>query len=493
MKTRFLALLFVAGFVLALSNVQTETVRTVTYQDILGSPNNDWLTYGGGYNSQRYSPLNQITDRNVSGLKLKWEFKAGDSENTRGTPLVHNGIMYATNANGVFAINAVNGKEIWYWMVSDKKISGLNRGVALLDDKVFFITGDCKLTALEQTAGKLLWQNKYISGKGYYCTLAPLALKDRIIVGVSVGESSNARGFIASFDSKTGKEIWRFWATPSPNEPGSATWVSGSYDPESDTVYWTTGSPLLNGEVAKRLGDNLYSNCILALDADTGKLKWYFQNTPGHNYHWDSNEVLVLVNEPGFGKVWKLILQANRNGFFYVLDRTNGKFLFGRPFVGLNWAKGLDDRGRPIIPARQEVPRAVKDECPDPDGATNWMAPSFSPKTRLFYTIAFEHCGREDNLTYIKAIYQPSWKVKWQYELGGSEFMFAGIVSTAGNLVFTADKDKNFIALNAETGQPLWKHRLEYSVFASPVSYSVNGTQYVAISAGEKIYVFSLT
>ncbi len=504
MAKKFLVFLFLLGFLTSFSHVQTETINLVTYQKILNSPKNDWLTYGGNYQSQRYSPLNQINDKNISGLKLKWEFKTGDSENTRGTPLVHDGIMYATNANGVFAINAANGREIWHWRVSDKKVSGLNRGAALLDDKVFFITGDCKLTALDQADGKLLWQNKYTDRKGYYCTLAPLALKDRIVAGVSIGESSKNRGFVAAFDAKTGKEIWRFWTTPSPGEPGSetwggfnpaeggaATWVSGSYDPESDTVFWTTGSPLPNGGAVKRPGDNLYSNSVLALDAGTGRLKWYFQTTPQHNYHWDANEVVVLINETGFGgKIWKLLLQANRNGFFYVLDRTNGKFLFGRPFVGLNWANGLDDNGRPVL---SDAPHAIKDECPDPDGATNWMAPSFNPQTHMFYTIAFERCGRESNQTYIKAIYQPSWKVKWQHELKGNEYMFAGIVSTAGNLVFTADKDKNFIALDAKTGQPLWRYRLEYSVFASPISYAVNGVQYVAISAGEKVYVFSLT
>ncbi len=465
MVKKFLAPLFALIFFIAFLGVDMDSIGQVTYNDILNSPKNDWLTYGGDYLSQRHSPLYQINDKNISGLKLKWEFKAGDSENTRGTPLVHDGVMYATNANGVFAINAANGKELWRWRVSEKKISGLNRGAALLDDKVFFVTGDCKLTALNQATGQLLWQNKYISGKGYYCTLAPLAVKDQVVAGVSIRENSKNRGFVASFDAKTGKELWRFWTTPSLEEPGSATWVSGSYDPESNTVYWPTGSPLPTESANKWPGNNLYSNCLLALDANTGKLKWYFQFTPYHNHHWDSNEVPVLLNETFGSKSRKLILQANRNGIFYVLDRTDGKFISDRPFV----------------------------ECSNLFGATNWMAPSYDPQTRMFYTIAFESCGQEDSRTYVKAIDQSSWKIKWEHELKGNEFMSAGIVSTAGNLVFTADKDKNFIALNAKTGQPLWRYHLEYSVFASPISYAINGIQYVAISAGEKIYVFSLT
>jgi len=508
MPIRSATFLLVAGFLLIFSNVQKDSVNPASYGDILNSPKENWLTYGGDYLSQRYSPLSQINRENISRLELRWKFKVGASENTRGTPLVHDGIMYATNANGMFAIDAVNGKQLWHREISDKKVNGLNRGVALLDNEVFFVTGDCKLTALDKITGELLWQNKYTNGAGYYCTLAPLALKDRIMVGVSIGERDKARGFVAALNAKNGKELWRFWTTPSPGEPvsetwgglnpeegGAATWVSGSYDPESNTVYWTTGSPLPNFEgEKKRPGDNLYSNCLLALDADTGKLKWYFQFTPHDMHHWDSNEVAVLVNEVWANKERKLVLQANRNGFFYVLDRTDGKFLFGEQFVKkLSWARGLDQNGRPVVMTGTKSQQIGKiGDCPSLFGATNWMSPSYNPKTQLFYAVAVEGCEQEASRSYIKAINFYSGQIKWEYQLNGTQFITAGIVSTGGGLVFTADKDKNFIALDADTGRSLWQYLLEHYVFASPISYAVNGAQYVAVSAGETIYVFSL-
>ncbi len=508
MPIRSATFLLVICFSVIFSNVQKDSVEPVSYGDIINSPKENWLTYGGDYFSQRHSPLNQINQKNISNLKLKWKFRISDSENTRGTPLVHNGIMYATNANGVFAINALSGKQLWYWKASDKKIKGLNRGVALLDNEVFFVTGDCKLTALNKTTGELLWQNKYAYGKGYYCTLAPLAMRGRVVVGVSIVDNEKTRGFVASFDAKDGKEIWRFLTTPSlgesgsetwggfnPEKGGAATWASGSYDPESNIIYWTTGSPLPNFEGGKkRLGDNLYSNCLLALDANTGKLKWYFQFTPHDIHHWDSNEVPVLVNEVWSNKNKNLILQANRNGFFYVLDRTNGKFLFGKPFVKkLTWTNGLDKNGSPVVMAGTGSLKIGKaGDCPSLFGATNWMSPSYNTKTKTFYTVAIEGCEQESSQTYIKAIDPFSGHIKWEYLLNGTQFITAGVISTSGGLIFTGDKNKKFIALDADTGQLLWSYLLGYYVFASPISYVIDGIQYIAISAGEMIYTFSL-
>lgn len=488
--------LLVVGFLLVLTNPQKNIDNPVSYGDILNSPKENWLTYGGDYLSQRYSPLGQINRENVSRLGLKWKLNIGGLENMRQTPLVHDGIMYATNANGVFAIDATNGRQVWYWGVLNKKNNGLNRGVAMLDNQIFFVTGDCRLTALDKATGELRWQNKYIHEKGYYCTSAPLAVKDKVVVGVSIVNNAKSRGFVSAFDSKNGKEIWRFWTTPSPEELGSATWVSGSYDPESEMVYWTTGSPLPGFEDEKnRPGDNLYSNCLLALDANTGKLKWYFQFTPHDVHHWDSNEVPVLVNDFWGKQKRKLIFQANRNGFFYVLDRTDGKFIFGNSFVKkLTWAKGLDQNGRPIITTGAEESLRVgkAGDCPSLFGATNWMSPSYNPVTKIFYTVTIDGCEQEVSWTYIKAIDPFSGRIKWEYRLGGTQFVTAGIVSTNGGLVFTSDKNKNFIALDADTGRLAWSYLLDYYVFASPVSYSVDGFQHVAITAGGVIYVFSL-
>src|SRR3989344_2115313 len=492
MSTKSKIFLLVMGFFVLSCNLQKNTVRPVFYEDIIKGFEDNWLTHGGGYFSQRHSSLSQINRESVYRLNLKWKLKIGSSENIRGTPLVHNGVMYATSANGVFALDATNGKKLWNWEVLNKKRGGQNRGVALLENRVFFITSDCKLTSFNKDTGELLWQNKYVHEKGYYCTLAPLAIKDRIVVGVSIDNEATTRGFIAMFDAKNGKEIWRFWTTPSVEELGAATWVSGSYDSESDTIYWTTGSPLPNFEGEKnRPGDNLYSNCLLALDAKTGKLKWYFQFTPHDSHHWDSNEVLILVDEVWDKEKRKLILQANRNGFFYVLDRTSGRFLFGRSFVKkVTWTDGLNQSGRPIVSVgtSEHLRIGRAGDCPSLLGATNWMSPSYNPITKLFYVVTNDGCEQEAGQTRIKALDPFSGKTKLEYQLSGTQFITAGIISTGGGLVFTGDRNKNFFALDADTGQNLWKHLLGYYIFASPISYTVNGFQYVAVSAGEMIY-----
>lgn len=488
--------ILLTGTVLAIND-------SVSYQEVLSSPGKDWLTYGGDYFSQRYSPLNTINSNNVSGLKLKWQFKIPAVQNMRATPLVYRDTMYVSGDSGVYAINAVTGRKLWEWSVSPtKKHSGVNRGVALMQNKVFHITSDCRLTALNMDTGALLWQHKYIqSGKGYYCSLAPLALKDKVIAGVSFDEKKN-KGFVAAFGISDGKELWRFstvaedghsgsetWTIPDSERNGAATWLNGSYDPGLNIVYWTTGTALpyeFSRERDRNLSsDNLYSNSLLALNPDTGKLLWHFQFTPADPKDWDSNQIPVLADTIWNKKPRKLVLQANRNGFFYVLDRKTGEFLLGSPFVKkLSWAT-LNKNGRPI-----STVKAGSRICPALFGATNWMPPSYSPKTGLFYVVSFEHCDGEPAINQVEAINPFTGQIIWNYTLEGGEYITAGLTSTAGEIIFTGNKKKEFIALHAVTGKLLWRYPLEYSIFSAPIVYSKGHNEYVSIAAGQVIYTF---
>lgn len=479
-----------------------------TYKEILQSPGANWLTYAGDYKSNRHSPLTQINVGNVSSLKLKWKFAIGGKINLRTTPLIYDGIMYATGADSVFALDSSTGAMIWNWSDHTPPREGINRGVAILNDKVFYVTQDCDLVALNYKTGKLIWRKNYSNRRpGYYANLAPLALRDRIIVGVSGGDEG-ARGFVAAFSPDDGNELWRVWTTPVKGEPGSetwgktdptaggsATWMTGSYDAELNTVYWATGGPFPEFEGKERLGDNLYSNSVLAIDADLGKLKWYFQFQPHDTHHWDSNEALVLADTVWKGRPRKLLMQANRNGFFYVLDRVTGEFLSGKPFAKkLTWAKGLDAKGRPILMPGTDSPwiNHITGICPGLVGATNWNSPSYDPDTGLFYVVTLEHCDMERGNFYLYALDLQTGNIKWEHDLLGANGMLAGALSTRGNLVFTGDNDGNFIGLNAKNGKLLWKFSVKEKIVASPMTYAHNGKQYVSIASGSDIFTFGL-
>jgi alcohol dehydrogenase (cytochrome c) len=502
----------------------------VRYEDIRKGPAEDWLTYAGDYAGHRYSPLAQINRDNVGSLVPKWAYYVEDAKRLEASPLVFEGIMYVTNSNEVDALDARTGRRIWVYRSEQVERQAVNRGVALLGDRVFFVTSDAHLVALHRITGALLWDTQYAdSKKGYHATLAPLALKDRVVVGVSGGDSG-MRGFVAAYSAATGEELWRFWTVPSKGEPGSetwgdfalewggaATWLSGTFDPQLNLIYWTTGNPWPDFYGGDRRGDNLYSNCVIALDADTGKLKWYFQFTPHDTHDWDAQAWPVLIDMDFQGRKRKVLMHANRNGFFYILDRETGEFLRATPFIDkLDWATGIDAKGRPIEVSNMDPSPSGRKVCPAVRGASNWMSPSYNPGTGLFYVPTLEQCHiytssakepepmkhfagtggeeipSEPGQFFLRALDPKTGERKWEYPMTGPATMWAGAVSTAGGLVFFGDDDGHLVALDAATGKHLWHFYMGQRLTASPVTFSVAGKQYVTIAAATTVFTFGL-
>ena len=502
----------------------------VRHEDIARGPGESWLTYAGDFASQRHSPLKQIHRDNVASLVPKWVYHVEGSRHLEVTPLVYDGIMYVTDSNYVVALDARSGRRLWHYRAEGVKAQRQNRGVALLGDRVYLVTGDAHLIALHRTTGNLIWDREFASAKkGYSSSLAPLAVKDKILVGVA-GGGSGQRGFVAALSGETGEEAWRFWTVPAKGEPGSETWAefpldwggaptwtAGSYDPAFNTIYWPTGNPWPDFYGGGRRGDNIYSDSVVALDADSGKLKWYFQFTPHDTHDWDANETMILVDAPYEGRNRKLLLQANRNGFYYVLDRTNGEFLSARRFVEkFNWATGVDAKGRPIeVPRMDPSPGGIR-VCPSVRGAANWMSPSYNPDTGLMYVVTLEQCDiytgsakepkpssgfrgtggeqipAEPGQFYLRALDAATGALRWEHKMTGPATMWAGTVSTAGGVVFTGDDDGNLVALDAKTGEDLWHFYTGHTLYASPMTYQVNGVQYVSIAAETDIFTFAL-
>jgi len=502
----------------------------VTFDDIRRSPNSNWLTYSGDYASQRHSPLSQINTTNVRSLVARWVFHVPEARKLEASPIVYEGVMYITNSNEIFAVDARNGRKIWHYRNAQAKGARVNRGSAIYGDRMFLVTTDAHLVALHRSTGAVLWEKEYASANdGYSSSMAPLAIQDAILVGVA-GGGSGQRGFVAAMHPVTGKEIWRFWTVPAKGEPGSEswgnfpsdwggapTWTTGSYDPELNTVYWPTGNPWPDFYGGDRPGDNLYSDSVVALDGATGKLKWYFQFTPHDVWDWDANETPVLVNATFRGKPRKLLVQANRNGYYYILDRLTGEFLHAKPFVKrLDWATGLNDKGRPMV-VKEKIPTPAGTKvCPSVRGATNWMSPSFNPATGLLYVVTLEQCDiiiasakdpepstgfrgtgsegipTEPGQFYLRALDLLTGNIKWEHEMPGPGTMWAGTVSTAGGLVFTGDDDGNLVALDARTGKDLWHFSTGHSLYASPVTFMVDGKQYVTIAAESDVFTFAL-
>jgi alcohol dehydrogenase (cytochrome c) len=500
----------------------------VTTEDLRKGPGENWLTYIGDYSAQRHSPLKQINVANVAHLVPKWVRRFEGTNDLETVPLVYGGVMYATNSNEVYALDAITGREVWHYRAPGAQRRAANRGVAILGDRVFLVTGDCHLTALHRTSGAVLYDREYAhSSEGFSCTGAPLAVRDKIIVGVA---SSGQSCFVAALSAETGNEVWRVWAVPRKGEPGSETWgkfplemgggptwTTGSYDPELNLLYWPTGNPWPDFYGGDRPGDNLFTDSMLALDADTGKMKWYFQFVPHDTHDWDANETPILVDREYQGKARKLLLQANRNGFYYVLDRSTGEFLHGSPFVKeLNWAKGLDTKGRPIvIPNTDPSPGGTRG-CPSVHGATNWWSPSFNPELGLFYVVALEQCetyyssaqkpvplsgfrgtghtliAGQPGQFYLRALEATSGKMRWEFPMPGPTLMWAGTVSTAGGLVFSADDDGDLVAIDALNGKPLWHFFMGSNAHASPMTFSVDARQYVTIAVGTNLFTFGL-
>jgi alcohol dehydrogenase (cytochrome c) len=504
----------------------------LTFERLVNSakePQN-WLTYSGDYAGRRFSTLDQINSGNAHSLVAKWVYQTAATGKLETTPLVVDGILYATAQDDrAFALDARTGRPIWMFqhpVPSDIRpcCGHVNRGVAALGTKVFLATLDAHVIALDSKTGNVVWDIVSADYKtGYSFTLAPLVVKNLVIVGVSGGEYG-IRGFIDAYDADTGQRKWRFDTVPGPGEPGhdsweadswkiggAPAWMTGTYDPATNQLFWPTGNPSPSNRGEGRAGDNLYSNTLLALDPDTGKLNWYFQFTKHDEHDWDATQVPILIDAPG----QHLIAQANRNGFFYILDRTTGKLLHSDAYAHITWSDSKDSAGRPAPNAQSSPTLEGRTVCPGALGSTNWMSPSFSPSTGLVYVTAREQCDifstapqpyeaghayygsayfpsdkAEPYWGALRALDPPSGKVKWEFRHLSPTW--SGVLSTAGGLVFTGDAEGNFIALDAAVGKPLWHFQMGGAVYASPMTYSVDGKQQVAIAAGSAIYAFGL-
>ena len=508
-----------------------EKYREVTSQS-------DWPSMHGGFDGNRNTALSQIDKTNVKRLALKWVFPVPESGKLQGTPQVYGGMMYMPHTNTVIALDAGTGARIWTFtrpptqgLQGNARSIGNNRSVTVAGGRVFMQLDSARLVALNRFTGEVLWETQMADWKqNYNATGSVLAIEDLIVAGTAGGEEG-VRGFLAAYDQKTGKEIWRFWTIPAPGEKGSETWdgrdiahgggptwLTGSYEPETKTVYWTTGNagPDFNGD--NRKGDNLYTCSILALDLRTGKLKWHFQPTPHDEWDWDATEPVLLVDTQWEGQPRKLLLQANRNGFFYVLDRTNGKMLLAKPMVKkLTWAKGIDPDGRPIMLPNQLPTAEGTLICPAVEGAANFFSTSYSPLTGLFYVNTLERCAVytkrttpewEAGKTYqggggrrapddkaqkvLRAFDIHSGKVVWELPQEGKGESWTGTLTTASGLVFFGDDAGAIVAADSKTGKRLWSFPFTEDLHTSPMTYSFDNQQYVAITVGSQVYAFGL-
>jgi alcohol dehydrogenase (cytochrome c) len=496
----------------------------------------DWPTYNGQIGGNRYSTIDQINRSSVARLAPAWVFTIPDSSRLEVTPVVVGGIMYVTTANECYALDAGSGRRIWHFKrprtkgLAGDAAAGINRGVAVAGDRVFMATDHAHLVALDRFSGKLLWDATMADWRqNYGATSAPLAVGDLVISGTSGGDEG-IRGFLSAFDQATGREVWRFWTVPRPGEPGAetwrgkaidhpcaATWLTGTYDPALDIVYWPTGNPCPDYDGRERLGDNLYSDAIVALDARSGRLKWYFQFTPHDVWDWDAQQPPVLIDATWRGQPRTLLLHANRNGFFYVLDRSSGALLMAEAFVkNLTWARAIGSDGRPVLNPGQEPTRTGTKVCPAVEGATNWFSTAFSPATGLYYVQTLESCsiytqapdtwraGRsyyagstrqpagERGQKFLRAIQIESGAIAWELPQTGPANSWGGVLASAGGLVFFGEDSGALMAVDATTGEPLWQFQTNATWKASPMTYVFDGRQHIAVAAGPNILAFAL-
>ena len=500
---------------------------------------NDWPSYDGGLGGNRYSPLRQIDRSNVSRLAARWVFPMDDTTPLQTTPIVVEGIMYVTTANQCFALDPGTGRQIWHFQrprtrgVIGNASGGINRGAAVAGNRVFMATDNGHLLALDRFSGALLWEKEMADWRqNYAATAAPLAIGGLIVSGIAGGDQG-ARGFVVAYDQASGTERWRFWAAPLPGEPGSETWkgsaiehpgaptwMNGSYDAELGLLYWPIGNPGpdLNGD--QRLGDNLYSCSVVALDVKTGKLRWYFQFTPHDEWDWDAQQPLTLVDATWEGRPRKLLLDANRNGFFYVLDRTDGKLLLAKPFVHrLTWAREIGPDGRPVLSPDQRSTAQGTRTCPSLIGAANWWSTAFDPATGFYYVQALESCAiytrrdaRETQWAagrgfaagatrespddrpqkFLRAIDIQTGKIAWEFPQTGPGTTRGGVLATAGGVVFFCADSDALMAAESTTGKLLWHFQANHFWRASPMTYVFDGKQFVAVASGPNILAFAL-
>jgi alcohol dehydrogenase (cytochrome c) len=497
----------------------------------------NWSTYNGNIGGNRYTTLSQITKANVKRVAPRWSFTIPDVTGLQGTPIVVGGVMYVTSANQCFALDAGSGRSIWHFQrprtqrLIGNAAGGINRGVAVAGDKVFMVTDNAHLLALNKADGSITWEIEMADWQvNYNATSAPITVGDMVISGTAGGEEG-VRGFISAYDQATGKRLWRFWTVPAPGEPlsetwkgrdithgGSTAWFTGVYDAETDTLFWQTGNPGPDYNGDERGGDNLYSDSLLALEPKTGKLKWHFQTTPHDQWDWDTTETPLVINANWQGQPRKLLVQGNRNGFFYILDRTNGKLLLAKQFIKeLTWATGVGPDGRPNkVPGQAPSAEGTR-VCPSQDGATNWYSPSYNPATSLFYMQTNEKCsiyslrsaeweagkaflggaektdpnGRPQRI--LRALDLQTGAVKWELpqQLGVAN-SWGGTLATSTGLVFFCDESGAFAAADAVTGKLLWAFQTNQNWKASPMTYQFDSKQYIGVAAGGTILAFGL-
>jgi alcohol dehydrogenase (cytochrome c) len=531
-------LIVLAGVAVPIAQ-QTPAPGPVTQQDLLAGLKADgasWLTFGGNYSNHRYSPLTQINPQNVNRLQPQWTFQTGTLGNFESTTIVRDNILYVTGPQNVnWAIDARSGRQIWrYRRELPPNLTAccglVNHGFAILGDKLFMVTLDAHLLALDAKTGAIVWDATMEDYKnGYASTLTPLVVKDKVIVGIAGGEYG-IRGFIDAYDVNTGKRAWRFYTIPGPGEPGHNTWAgdswkiggtgvwtTGAYDPEQNLVFYGTGNPGPDYHSESREGDNLYSCSLVALDADTGKLKWHYQFTPHDVHDWDATQVPILADLTIGGQPRKVVMFANRNGFYYTLDRVTGKLILGKPFVQTTWAKEIGNDGRPMM-----LPGHTPDEkgevtCPDITGGTNFYPPAYDPQQRLFFVTAREACmtyyawkpeySAGDRFTggagqrakgpdmpvyaAVRAIDPATGDRKWEFKF--LNMSTAGLLTTASGLIFSGDSEGNLLALDSRSGKLLWRYQMGATLHGtSPVTYMLDGRQHILVPAGTTLTAWAL-
>jgi alcohol dehydrogenase (cytochrome c) len=486
----------------------------------------DWTSYGNNALGWRYSELDQINTKTVARLTPQWMYQTNVPGKNETTPLVFDGMMYVTGpANNAWALDAMTGRPIWSYKKAlpanvNLCCGQVNRGFARDANTLFKVDLQGTLVALDSKSGTVLWESTLEDyKKGYSATAAPLVVKNLVVTGMA-GAEYGTRGFIDAYNVDTGKRVWRVytvaddasWSGDSWKRGGGSTWITGTYDPSLNLLYWGTGNPGpdMDGEV--RRGDNLYTCSLLAIDADTGKIKWHFQFTPHDLHDWDAIGDPVLADLVINGRTVKAVMQANRNGFFYALDRTNGKVLVSKAYTRITWTDGIDANGRPVPIAGQEPTEEGKRTCPGMGGGHNWQATAYSPTTGLYYFTSTERCmlfyktkqefvegqwyqastiGRDEpGSGRIDAIDPATGKLAWFFETVSGPT--GGVLATAGGLVFVGDAEGYLIALDAKTGKAVWRFQTGGTIIAPPVSYALNGRQYIAVAAGQTMITFSL-
>jgi alcohol dehydrogenase (cytochrome c) len=529
---------FLSALSLAVATSITVGAQGITSKDLLDGLTNPsrWLIYSGDYTGQRFSPLTQITPANAGQLAAQWTFQTGVVNKFEATPLVLDGVLYVTGPlNHAWAIDARTGKQIWHYQrqlpQGLKVCCGMvNRGFAVYGDRLFMGTLDAHFVALEMKTGKVIYDIEMAAAKdGFAATGAPLVVKDKVIAGVAGGEFAN-RGFLDAYNPMTGERVWRFYTIPAPGEKGSETWqgdagargggptwLTGTYDPQLNLLYWGVGNPNPDWDGESRPGDNLYTGSLVALDPDTGTLKWHFQYTPHDTHDWDANEVPVLADLTVNGRLRKVVMMANRNGFFYINDRATGEFIRARPFVHTTWSNEIGRDGRPVVNPGQEPTESGTVTCPGLYGGTNFMSPSFDAKRGLFFVTARETCmryvrrppaanGATGALTLggnaalvsepikssgaLRALDAATGERKW--EIPYADAGWAGVTATAGGVVFSADHEGTFIVADSATGKKLYEYQTGAAIFAPPTTYLLDGRQYVVMPSGSVLMAFAL-